>query len=442
MELHHLTALKKVSIFFTVMRHYIALLGFIVLGSVVAAQSRDTLKLHISLVNHRVKPDTVYYFSSRVDTIALQPLKTDTSKMVKDVNNQDLTESKYRIKFMGSVRVNGFYDFAGMTSTEGFTQYDITVGDDAIHGLSSAYIGARQSRFGVEGTANTKVGKIKTYMEVDFASSSGSFWRLRHAYAEWNYFKMGYTWSTFMDNASLPQTVEFEGPNSSLSKRQGLIRYERKLADQSIFGVSIESPQADYYNPADTLIENKSKYRNFDLVGRYKYLQPWGHVQIAAICRQIDFLQQGAMEAQFGWGLLISSVYHLSPKHQLNGQFSVGSGIANYFVGYSGKELDAVYNPNTHKMMLKTIRGGFINYSYRYNEAVLFSVIFGQSQIDVKDFEPSNAFQSSTYFGANAFYNPIQTISLGLEVTYGTRQNFDQQKGDATRISAMAKFDF
>lgn len=424
------------------MKHYFAIFILIVLGTLVTAQKRDTLKVNITLVDHRVKPDTIYYFSSRVDTIALQPVKTDTSKIVKDVNNQDLTDAKYRIKFMGSVRVNGFYDFAGMTSTEGFVPYNIPVGDEAIPGLSSAYIGARQSRFGVEGTANTKVGKIKTYMEVDFASSSGSFWRLRHAYAEWNYFKMGYTWSTFMDNASLPQTVEFEGPNSSLSKRHGLIRYERKLANQSVFGFSIESPQADYYNPADTLIATKSKFRNFDLVGRYKYLKPWGHFQVAAILRQIDFLQQGAMEEQYGWGILVSSVYHLTSKHQLNAQYSFGSGIANYYVGYTDKQLDAIYNPNTGKMMLKDIRGGFINYSYKYNEAMLFSVIFGQSQIKVHDFEPDDAFQSSTYFGANAFYNPIQTISLGLEVTYGTRQNANLQKGDAARISAMAKFDF
>ena len=40
----------------------------------------------------------------------------------------------------------------------------------------------------------------------------------------------------------------------------------------SIAGVSLESPETDYYNPADSLIENKSKQSNFDIAGRYKYL--------------------------------------------------------------------------------------------------------------------------------------------------------------------------
>ena len=161
---------------------------------------------------------------------------------------------------------------------------------DNIKGLSSIYAGARQSRIGVEGTANTRVGKIKAYIEADFASKSESLLRLRHAYAEWNYFKIGYSWSTFMDNGSLPTTIDFEGPNSSLSKRHGIIRYERKYGKNSIAGISLESPQTDYFNPADTFIENKSKQGNFDVAGRYKYLIKPGHIQIAGIFRRIEYL--------------------------------------------------------------------------------------------------------------------------------------------------------
>ncbi len=270
-----------------------------------------------NIIEKQIHTDTVYHFSSRVDTIALQTVKTDTSKIVEDSNIQELEESKYKVKFMGSVRVNGFYDFAGMKSTEGFMPYDIPVGANDIPGLSSVYIGARQSRIGVEGNANTKVGIIKTYIEVDFASSSESYIRLRHAYAEWNFWKLGYTWSAFMDNASLPQTVEFEGPNSSLSKRHGVIRYERKLKTNNILGISIESPRADYTNPADSLISNASDQRNLDLAGRYKYFNDWGHFQVGGILRKIDFLEDGKMEIQTGWGILLSSTFHFSEKHQI-----------------------------------------------------------------------------------------------------------------------------
>jgi len=220
----------------------LAIYFILLLGISAAAQQRDTLRLTITKNIKTVNTDSVYIFSTQIDTIALQTIKIDTSKMVDDVNPEDLSTSKYKVRLLGSVRINGFYDFNAMTNTEGFKPFDIPVGAEKIDGLNGAYIGARQSRFGIEGTANTKVGSIRTYIEVDFASTTYSYLRLRHAFAEWNFWKMGFTWTTFMDNASLPTTVDFEGPNSALSKRHGVVRFERKLRENNIFGVSVESP--------------------------------------------------------------------------------------------------------------------------------------------------------------------------------------------------------
>jgi hypothetical protein len=406
------------------------------------AQVRDTLKLTITRVERQIITDTVYMFSSRVDTIALQQIKTDTSRVAKDINPLDLAESKYRIKFMGSIRANAYYDFTGMPSTEGFMPYDIPVGEDAIDGLSSIYAGARQSRIGVEGNANTRVGKIKTYIEADFASRSESLLRLRHAFAEWNFLKVGYSWSTFMDNASLPTTVDFEGPNSSLNKRHGIIRYERKYGEKSIAGISLESPETDYYNPADSLIENKSKQSNFDIAGRYKYFNKLGHFQIAGIFRRIQYLNQTKMDVLYGWGVLLSTNINFNQKNILFGQYSYGHGIANYYVGFVGRQLDAIFDPVLEKMSLKAITGGFLSYTHIFNPSWKFSLTSGTSFIKGKEFEPDDTFRSSRYLASNVFYNPIETIRLGFEVTTGSRTNLDLQKGTSTRLAFMASFDF
>jgi hypothetical protein len=66
----------------------------------------------------------------------------------------------------------------------------------------------------------------------------------------------------------------------------------------------------------------------------------------------------------------------------------------------------------------------------------------GISFIKGKDFEPPETFKSSRYIAANVFYDPIETISLGFEVTSGSRTNLDSQTGHATRISAIASFNF
>src|SRR6188768_3841786 len=114
---------------------------FLISISVSHAQVRDTLKLTITKIEKQSM--TTGYSNSIVDTIAMQPVTKDTSKIVTDKNTQDLKVSKYKINVKGSVRVNGYYDFNGMTSTEGFLPYDIAVEKDNSVDLSSVYIGAR-----------------------------------------------------------------------------------------------------------------------------------------------------------------------------------------------------------------------------------------------------------------------------------------------------------
>jgi len=404
------------------------------------SQVRDTLKLTIIKVEKK-PADTVFVFSSRVDTIALQPLKTDTSKIVKDVNPQDMTESKYNIKFLGSIRVNSYYDFNGMTSTEGFLPYDIQVGQEKIEGLSSTYIGARQSRFAMEGNASTKIGKIKTYLEVDFASSTSSFWRLRHAFVQWNFLMIGNAWSTFMDNSSLPNTVDFEGPNSAITKRHGIIRFEKKFGKNNIYGVSLEAPHTDYNNPADSLIEDKNIQGNFDVAGRYQYYGNWGHVQLAGIVRRISYLHEYNMDKLYGWGLLASTIFNVSQNITLYSQYSIGEGIANYYVGFENRDLDAIYDPSKNDLVLKMIHGGYFNLNYQFNNMTL-SATGGVSFIKNFDFETEDSFASSQYFALTYFYDPIETVSFGMEFTTGSRINENNQKGNATRISVIGKFSF
>lgn len=407
------------------------------------AQITDTLKLDIK-IKGRNAGDTVFYYSSRVDTVALQPIKTDTAKIVDDKHPQDLEESKYGIEILGNVRVNAFYDLKGMPNTEGFVPYDIPVGDVEIDGLAGTYIGARQSRIALEGKANTKVGRIRTYIETDFVSSENSYIRLRHAFAEWSFFKLGYSWTTFMDVNALPITVDFEGPNSAVSLRHGLIRFEKKIPNLGEYGVSIENPSTDYVNPADSLSRAKNVQANFDLAGRFKVnaKNGKGYLQVAGVFRRINYVKYNQLKQLYGWGLLFSSTYNITPKDKLQGQFSFGDGIAHYYVGFTGRGLDALYNPQTQEMELVSINGGFITYSRLFTETVWASITFGLSDLIPKEFQDPTDFKNSSYAAINVFYDPISTIRLGAEVTYGTRTNINNEQGHNTRISTIFQFSF
>ena len=417
------------------------LFSFILFGFISQAQIKDTLKVRISIKGKNTN-DTVFYYSSRVDTVALQPVKTDTNKIVDSKHPQDLEESKYGIKILGNVRVNSFYDFKGMPDTEGFVPYDIPVGNVEIEGLSGVYIGARQSRIALEGIANTKVGRIRTYIETDFVSNQSSFIRLRHAFAEWSYFKIGYTWTTFMDVNSLPITVDFEGPNSALSLRHGLIMFEKKIPNVGEYGISLENPSTDYFNPADSISNDKNVQGNFDIAGRFQYKWNSGYVQIASIFRRINYIQFGKVNGLYGWGILVSSTININSKNKLQWQYSFGDGIAHYIVGFSGRGLDAIYNPNTKEMELMSVNGGFLTYSHHFSKTIWASATYGLSFLEIKDFQLGEEFASSTYGAINAFFEPISTIRLGLELTYGVRVNKNNEDGTNGRISTIFQFSF
>jgi hypothetical protein len=253
---------------------------------------------------------------------------------------------------------------------------------------------------------------------------------------------IGNTWSTFMDNASLPTTVDFEGPNSAITKRHGVIRYEKIFGEKSIAGFSIEAPHTDYYNPADTLITDKNIQGNFDLAARYKYFGNRGHVQLAGILRRISYLHGSSMDKLYGWGFLASTIININRSNALYSQYSFGEGIANYCVGFENRKLDAVYDPGINDMVLKRIHGGYFNLNHKFNNNMTLSFTGGVSFMKNYEFEPDDSFSSSQYAAVTYFYNPIETISLGLEVTTGSRINENKQRGNATRISMIGMFSF
>jgi hypothetical protein len=148
------------------------------------------------------------------------------------------------------------------------------------------------------------------------------------------------------------------------------------------------------------------------------------------------------MDVLYGWGILLSAVINFNAKNIIYTQYSFGESIANYYVGFSNRQLDAVYDPGSGKMTQKFIKGGFTTYTHIFSPAWRFSATGGLSFLDNLDFESSESFKSSNYFAANFFYYPIETINIGIELTTGSRKNLDYQEGSATRISLLGSFSF
>jgi len=367
--------------------------------------------------------------------------KLDTTKVVTAEYSQETKGAQFQVRFKGFVKLNTFYDFEGMRSTEGFNPFDI-VQDSALNRqLQGFYIGARQSRIGFESSIITPIGLIETYIEGDFAGDNTGFaFRLRHAYGKVQYFTIGQTWSTFTDLESIPLTVDKDGPNSGTFVRQGLIRFEKKFKENAEFGVSIENPLKDFFNPFDS--SGVDFQRDGDFIGRLKMRHRKGHIQFAAVSRLISFTNVfGNKDFKGGFGAMISGTHAIYEKGKFLYNGLGGKGISRYIGGLEGKGQDAYPNAEGSFDLIPVIAATFA-YEQLWTDQLVSTIIFGFTNLFTTESQPDEQFDNNQYISVNTFYNILSNLQIGFEFSWGDRQNKDGNTQDASRLQLMAKFDF
>jgi drug/metabolite transporter superfamily protein YnfA len=389
----------------------------------------------------KIAADSTAADSVIVDTSLIA---VDTTKVVEDVHPQDIEVTGFEVDVIGYVRVNMFYDVQGMRNTEGFRPIEIPVGREDSEEFKGLYLGARQSRIGVESTVGTRVGRLRTYIEGDFVGAQASLaFRLRHAFGQAGYWTAGQTWSTAMDLEALPKTVDFDGPNSSVLVRQGLVRFERRFGEPYIWAIGIENPKPEITYTVDTLVTS-DRQTSFDVTTRFKRLHPRGHVQLSGIFRMIgytDLNKQKQLEPGGGGVLSLKINTHRDGKFLMQGIW--GLGISRYINGLQGANLDGVLLPDgTFKLF--EVMGGYLSYQWNWNRSgsLNSTVVIGNTRILNGGDMPPEFYKRGGYGSFDAFWRTFKSFEVGFGVTVGRRMNNDGAVGDATRIGAVGKFTF
>jgi hypothetical protein len=415
--------------------------------SIFTKSPADTTKID-SLVTI-VSDDTVLIDSlisdEAVDTVQVDSLFTE------DVHPQDVSDQagyvmenlgKWgQLRIYGSVRLSGAYDLNGLTSTNSFSTYDIPVGDDAIT-QGRFFMVPNQSRLGVEVTRTGLTTNFRIKIETDFLGANNGL-RIRHAFVETGNFVIGQTWSTFTDVNSVPQTVDIDGPNSSVQLRTVRVRYsDRVLKDHIKYIVSLESPDPDVVL-ADSLSDRIPSQFFPDIAGQLAHDYSKGYISVSGILRGITVKDTSQSTAQIlGLGLLIAGVYNLDELNKFQFQAVYGSAISRFITALGGKGLDLVYNPNSQLFEATKSFGLLLSYSHKWRSDISSAFTVGMVGINNKDYEPADAFSQSWYYSGNVFWNALLGVRLGLEFSQGRRINKDGNYGKATRIGFIFYADF
>ena len=174
----------------------------------------------------------------------------------------------------------------------------------------------------------SRLGTTRFYVEGDFFGDGDTF-RLRHAFGQFGRITAGKTWTTFSDEASIPQTLDFEGSGATISLRRAQIRWTEDLTDKLQLAFAIEDPRETIEVPEE--IEGDERTPTPDFVIRSTYTTDWGQLGGAFVYRELGYQVTGfPVITADAWGFNFSGTVSLTPCNDAYFQINFGEGIGSF----------------------------------------------------------------------------------------------------------------
>ena len=363
------------------------------------------------------------------------------------------------MKVGGYVNLSLVNSFDPMLIPDRFIVGSIPADGQSVSGATEGtQVSAQQTRLNLEYREQTTMGEIRAFVEGDFQGSSDSF-RLRHAFGQFRSILAGKTWSTFMDNNSLPEEVDVEGINGQVLLRHSQIRWSPQFGETLNLKLALEDPSTDISN-------GQGQRGAFDIAASLEKvplgaLGMWNY-RVGAILRDLSAIESGdAGEVSSnaknttGWGVTTSGRQPLkwwAEDDYLLWQITYGEGIGHYIndLGTVGGG-DAIFDP-VGKLRALPVFSGYLSYMHRWPlnwrfldgwPGVLRSS-FTLSWVDISnfDFQDDSDYDRTMRASMNLIYNPTKNIQGGVEFLWGQRQNKDGSKGNATQLQFAIRYIF
>ncbi len=310
---------------------------------------------------------------------------------------------------------------------------------------------AKFSRFNLGIDSVTDDGtKLGAFFEMDFfgnslgnQNSTNTYGvTLRHAYAYWNNWLAGQTWSNFMDVGALPEAVDFIGPTDGvIFVRQAQLRYT-----QGGFSVALE-------NPETTLIPNgggagiaSDRGTLPDLTLRYGWKGDWGSFGIGGLLRELRIDRNATADlaaidnSAFGGAFTVGGKWNLGSHDDLRYQLTAGSGFSRYIgLGITG---DSMLDADSDLDALDGI-AGYVAWRHLFNPKLRTNLMYARSQYDNDTaLTGTGVTRSVQSWRANILYSPYPKLDIGAELMMGQREIESGLDGDLTRLQFTTKYSF
>ena len=220
-----------------------------------------------------------------------------------------------------------------------------------------------------------------------------------------------------------------------------MIRYTGHPSDHLQWSIAVEDPESDLTLPESATGGDRSEWP--DLPFNIRFKSPDQHLQIAGIVRQLRYVSgDGSVdETATAWGLNLSGKTRVGDKDALMGHAAYGSGIGRYVESFGGTGSDAVLTEGGDLEPLD-VWAFTLGYEHQWSDKLRSTLAGSFSDVDndVSQAGAAIAAASSAHF--NLVYSPVPLLSLGGELMWGERENFDGATGDALRFQFSIQYKF
>jgi len=335
------------------------------------------------------------------------------------------------MKIGGYVKADFIYDFDPIDATDSFVTTTIPVGAPP---RTNARFHARQTRLSFDTRWKADEHTIRIYVEGDFFSADDQF-RLRHAYGEVGSLLVGRTWTTFTDVAAAPDTLDFEGSVSSVSRRQAQARWTRPiLSDDLTMALAVEDTQFIVEPPVGITGDERSPSPDF--VVRLRLDKEWGQFQVANLHRIGGFQPTGeSVITDHAWGFNFTGAFLVRPRTKAYYQIVFGEGIGSY----RGLPDAAPTTESAGKLI--PLFGWMVGVTHEWRDGLSSNFTYAENSLDNTPGQAPDDVHRTTYLAANLIWSPWERTQVGIEYLYGTRENVDGGSGEANRLQMAFIFD-
>jgi hypothetical protein len=268
-------------------------------------------------------------------------------------------------------------------------------------------------------------------------------------YGEWGWLKAGLDYTLWLNQAAIPSTLDFEGPNAAPENRftQASLKIPLRPGAEKhelFFTVGAEDAEADMTLPTGVNPVNQFPA----VVGKLSYEPDWTQMELAGLYRRLKAEGPGYDQSVDGWGVSFSGSVDTWGSDNFVWGIEYGEALGAYMQDTSGLGLDAAPVSATNPD-LKAIPafGVWAGYQHWWSKSLRSSATYGLVRLD-SDFDlwpnpkDTGTYKQTQYASMNLVWSPWPPFDVGLEYMFGQRIVTDNTAVDGSTTGQNHRVQF